>query len=430
MTRTDPSLAGKSIYQLFPRNFTSEGTLDSAISELPRIAELGFDIIYLTPIHPIGRISRKGPLGSPYAIANYRAVDPILGGEAALDRFLAAAHSLGLRVIMDIVFNHTSPDSVLAKNHPTWFIQGKDGKPGRKVEDWSDVVDLDFSVPALRTWLIDTLLLWLDYGVDGFRCDVASLVPLDFWLEARAKTDSVRQTIWLAESVHKEFVSQMRSLGHYASCDAELHRAFDLTYDYDGREYLDCYLHGERPIGDYLEFLELQSCMYPAGALKARCLENHDQDRIASLVPQGDRLRNLNALWMLLPGTYFAYMGQEWALAHKPDLFSKDPLDRNTIDKNFTSFFATTHPILKNLRGQATRGSFKELAAGVVLVQGSNEQGIVYTGIFNLDGRRGSLDILNSGLPGLKGKDILKDSLITFDTRIQLSAEPLIVVPY
>ena len=429
MSRTDPSLGGTSIYQIFPRNFTTEGTLDSAIPELARIAGLGFDIIYLTPIHPIGSVCRKGLLGSPYAIADYRTVDPALGGETALNRFLAAAHSLGLRVIMDIVFNHTSPDSVLARTHPEWFIHGKDGKPGRKVDDWSDVVDLDFSRPALRTWLIDTLVLWLDRGLDGFRCDVASLVPLDFWLEARARTDAIKPTIWLAESVHKEFVSQMRSLGHYAACDAELHAAFDLTYDYDGREYLDCYLRGERPIGDYLEFLELQSCMYPAGAFKARCLENHDQERIASLVPQSDRLMNLNALWMLLPGTYFAYMGQEWALSHKPDLFSKDPLDRSSINERHAGFFASAHPILKKLRSQATSCSFKELAAGVVLAQGRNEHGLVFTGVFNLDGRRGSIDMASAGLSGLTGKDILKGNHVTFGKSIQASGEPLIVIP-
>jgi glycosidase len=352
-----------------------------------------------------------------------------LGGEKAFERFLAAAHALGLRVIMDIVFNHTSPDSTLAKAHPEWFIRGKDGKPGRKVEDWSDVVDLNYSKPEVRTWLVETLLLWLDRGIDGFRCDVASLVPLDFWLEARRRTDAARPTVWLAESVHKEFVSQMRSQGHYAACDAELHSAFDLTYDYDGREYLDCYLRGERPIGDYLEFIGLQSCMYPAGALKARCLENHDQERIASLVPQSDRLMSLNALWMLLPGTYFAYMGQEWALAHKPDLFSRDPLDRGAIDDRHAAFFAAAHPVLKKLRGAATDCSFRELAAGVVLAQGRNAAGIVYTGIFNLDGRRGYLDAAGAGLSGFTGRDVLKGTMVTIGKQLELCGDPVVLVP-
>jgi glycosidase len=428
-TRTDQALGGESIYQIFPRNFTPEGTLDAAIPELARIAGLGFDIIYLTPVHPVGILARKGPLGSPYAIADYRTVDASLGGEVALDRFLAAAHALGLRVIMDMVFNHTSPDSTLVKTHPDWFIKGKDGKPGRKVDDWSDVVDLDFSVPAVYTWLVDTLLLWLDRGVDGFRCDVASLVPLDFWLEARRRTDAVRPTIWLAESVHKEFVGHMRSLGHYAACDAELHSAFDLTYDYDGREFLDGYLRGERPIGDYLGFIGLQSCMYPAGALKARCLENHDQERIASLVPQTDRLMNLNALWMLLPGTYFAYMGQEWALTHKPDLFSRDPLDRGAVDERHAAFFATAHPVLKKLRGTATACRFRELAAGVVLAQGRNDKGPVYTGIFNLDGRRGYLDAVEAGLSGFKGRDALNGTMAKIGKRLELCGEPVVLVP-
>jgi glycosidase len=315
---TDAALKGASIYQIFPRNFTDEGTLDAAAKELKRIGDMGFDIVYLTPIHPIGKLGRKGSVGSPYAIEDYHSVDPALGGEAALSRFIESAHGLGLKLIIDVVYNHSSPDSVLAKTRPEWFIQDKRGMPGRKVDDWSDVVDFDFSAPGLRDYLIEALERWLRLGVDGFRCDVASLVPLDFWLEARRRAEAIKPTIWLAESVHKEFVSAMRARGHYAACDAELHAAFDISYDYDGREYFDRYIRGQARIGEYLHHLELQESMYPAGAIKARSLENHDQRRAAALIPQRDRLKNWTAFCMLLPGCFFAYMGQEWALDETP----------------------------------------------------------------------------------------------------------------
>ncbi|OHD16832.1 MAG: hypothetical protein A2087_12150 [Spirochaetes bacterium GWD1_61_31] len=421
-------LGAQSIYQIFPRNFTPEGTLAAAMAELPRIAGLGFDIIYLTPLHPIGKVARKGPMGSPYAIADYRVVDPALGGEKALQDFFAAAHKLGLLVIMDVVYNHTSPDSVLVKEHPAWFIQGADGQPGRKVEDWSDVVDLDFSSAGLREYLITCLEKWVRLGADGFRCDVASLVPVDFWLEARRRAEAIKPTIWLAESVHKEFVAYLRQHGHYAASDSELHAAFDLTYDYDGREFLDEFIRGSASIQPYLDFIELQSCMYPADARKARFLENHDQARIAALVPQADRLRNITALWMLLPGTFFAYMGQEWGLTQQPDLFSNDPLDRSQADGDFLAFFSRMQAIGKQLRALTTRYAFHQPALGLVLAEGFTGSRPVFTALFNLDGRRGQLNTEKFGLGALSGWDVLAGATFKPAVSLKLSSEPLVLV--
>ncbi|MGB9686263.1 MAG: alpha-amylase family glycosyl hydrolase, partial [Rectinema subterraneum] len=164
------------IYQIYLRNFTKEGTFRAAIPHLARIANMGFTWVYLTPIHPIGEEARKGSLGSPYAIRNYREINPELGSLEDFQAFIAEAHRIGLRVMIDVVFNHTSPDSILVQEHPDWFLKGPDGKPARKCEDWSDVVDFDYSAsPHLWVELISTLAMWRDRGVDGFRCDVASL---------------------------------------------------------------------------------------------------------------------------------------------------------------------------------------------------------------------------------------------------------------
>jgi len=426
--RSSSSLEGQSIYQIFPRNFSTEGTLDAVIPDLTRIAADGFDIIYLTPVHPIGKLARKGPEGSPYAIADYRAVDPALGGEAALKRFFEAAHALKLKVIMDVVYNHTAPDSVLAKAHPEWFIKNQEGKPGRKVDDWSDVIDLDFSKPHVREYLIETLEHWLRLGADGFRCDVASLVPLDFWLEARRRAEAIKPSIWLAESVHKEFVAYMRSLGHYAASDGELHAAFDLTYDYDGRELFDAWVRGENTIQAYLDFVELQACLYPKNALKARFLENHDQARAASLVPQEERLRNLTLLWMLLPGSFFAYMGQEWKLADKPDLFSVDPLDRALQDQDFYTFFRNSHLATKKLRNSRISCSFRQIALGVVLAEGRDTQGPLYTAILNIDGRRGTLSAAKLGLANLNGTNVITGTAVCVDESLELGSDPVLIL--
>ena len=163
------ALRSASIYQIFPRNYTAEGTLQAAASRLGECADLGFDYVYLTPVHPIGTLRRKGSLGSPYAIADYRAVDPLLGGESGLRTFIDEAHRLGLGVIMDVVYNHSSPDAVLTREHPEWYWEGPDGKPGPRIADWSDVADFDYSHKELWDYQIATLEKWARFGADGFR---------------------------------------------------------------------------------------------------------------------------------------------------------------------------------------------------------------------------------------------------------------------
>lgn len=284
------TLRASSIYQVFVRNYSSAGSFDAALPALDAAKGLGFDIVYLTPIHPSGTKARKGTLGSPYAISDYRSIDQALGGEAGFRRFVDAAHARGLKLIIDVVYNHTSPDSILARTHPDWFWKDPTGAPAPRFPEWSDVVDLDYSVRDLWDYQIETLERWVHFGVDGFRCDVASLVPVPFWVEARKRVAAIRQCIWLAESVHKEFIAEMRSRGFYAACNAELHEAFDISYDYDARTELESAWAGTGPLVAYLHHLSLQGCMLPANAIKARFLENHDQTRAAFHFGTGARL--------------------------------------------------------------------------------------------------------------------------------------------
>ena len=136
--------------------------------------------------------------------------------------------------MLDNVFNHTAHDSVILQNHPDWYHCDPQGHPITTVPEWSDVIDLDFSQPALWDYLIIVLEYWMKLGVDGFRCDVASIVPLDFWLKARAAIDKLNPNlIWLAESVEASWVAKRRSQGLCASSDSEIYQAFDITYDYD-----------------------------------------------------------------------------------------------------------------------------------------------------------------------------------------------------
>jgi glycosidase len=434
----DPSpaaLRSASMYQIFARNFTSEGTLQAAAAGLGEVAALGFDYVYLTPVHPIGKLSRKGSLGSPYAIADYRAVDPLLGGEAGLRAFIDEAHRLGLGVIMDVVYNHSSPDSALVREHPEWFWKGKNGKPGPRIADWSDVADLDYSHKELWDYQIATLGQWARFGADGFRCDVASLVPVEFWVEAKRRLAAERAAaaskplLWLAESVHKEFVVDCRRRGLYAASDPELHAAFDITYDYDGREELEAAWKGALSLGYYLRQLVVQEALYPVDAVKLRFLENHDQGRAAARFGRGARLRNWTLFSMLLPGTYLAYMGEELAMERRIGLFDREPMKAEEGDPGFKPFFARALALSKRIKAEAPLFDADLLAEGVVLLRRTGK-GKSYSAILNLDGRSGRIELSRGGRDWrakLEGELLMGKAVEADEGGLVLGREPLVV---
>ena len=320
-------LRNMTLYSIFVRN--DGGSFRAVQNDLGRLRALGVDAIWLLPIHPIGKDKRKGSLGSPYAISDYRAINPELGDLSDFAALCGAAHALGMKVLIDVVYHHTSPDSVLVKTHPEYFYRKPDGSFGNHVGDWTDIIDLDFSVPALWDELIDTLCFWARY-VDGFRCDVAPTVPLAFWEAARRRVAAVRpDCIWLAESVEHAFIRYLRAQGLTALSDSELYRAFDICYDYDVYPLYDAYLAGRIPLERYTDALLKQESTYPADYVKLRFTENHDRPRTAALLP--DRTARENHLaWMFFQkGTALLYSGQEWAPAHTPSLFDPDPVEKN-----------------------------------------------------------------------------------------------------
>ena len=331
---TERTWRNQVIYSIFVRNHTTEGTFEGVRRDLPRIRGLGGDVIWLLPIHPIGEKARKGVLGSPYAIRDYRAVNPEYGTLDDFRRMVDEAHRLGMRCVIDVVYNHTSPDSVLAAEHPEWFYHKEDGSFGNRVGDWSDIIDLDYTDRGLWAYQIETLKYWASM-VDGFRCDVAPLVPLGFWREARAAVESVRPgCLWLAETVDPDFISALRAEGFGCLSDCQTYEAFDICYDYDIYPVFRDYLDGAVPLARYAEAVNRQEVTYPANYSKLRFLENHDQARAAFLVPDGPSLLNWTAFSFFQKGTGFIYAGQEAGCAHLPNLFYKDPVDWTGPDRS------------------------------------------------------------------------------------------------
>ena len=320
---TDLTLRRQVIYSVFVRGHTQEGTFRALEGDLDRLRALGTDILWLMPIHPIGETGRKGTVGSPYAIRDYRAVNPDMGTVEDLRHLVEAIHQRGMKCIIDVVYNHTSPDSVLAMAHPEFFLRDETGQPTRRVADWWDIVDLDYRNRDLWRYQIDTLKQWAAI-VDGFRCDVASAVPMNFWRQAREEVETVRPgCIWLAESVHGAHVLAMRRMGACCATDTEVQSVFDMTYDYDVWPWFEGVLTGKKTLREYVELLNYQELTYPAYYIKARFLENHDTPRAASWMQDDRQLDNWLAFLYFQRGAVLLYSGMEYAPRQRVDFFER-----------------------------------------------------------------------------------------------------------
>lgn len=329
---TNTALREQVIYSVYVRNHTPEGTFRAVIHDLDRIRALGTDIVWFMPIHPIGEKGKKGSLGCPYANRDYGTVNPEYGTLEDFKALVDAIHARGMKCIIDVVYNHTSPDAVYVTEHPEFYYRKPDGRFGNKTADWTDVIDLDYSCAALWDAQIQHLCYWAGI-VDGFRCDVASLVPVEFWKKAREAVEKVHPgCIWLAESVHRSFLVFNRLRGITAATDNELYEAFDMEYEYDIRETFDKYIAGEQPLSAWMDMLGFQEAIYPENYVKLRYMENHDMPRIAGLVPDEKARRNFTALLYFLKGTVLLYGGQEYSCDHVPSLFDKDVFPRTGKD--------------------------------------------------------------------------------------------------
>lgn len=343
MAKDSPSTLNQLvIYEVNPYSFSEQRGFLGIIPDLDRLKALGVDVVWLMPIHPRGEVNKYGELGSPYCIKDYRDVSPIHGTMPEFEKLVAETHARGMKLMIDVVYNHTSFDSVLAKEHPEWFYH--DGNGEFISREWGDVIDLDYSNADLWKYQIETLVMWAKKGVDGFRCDVASMVPVDFWVKAREAVAKVNPDhIWLNESLHMSFIRKLRSQGWYVTSDGETYEAFDLTYDYDIHDLYKEYHEGARPLSDYIEGLKRQPFMYPETAVKMHFLENHDQPPTASFIRTDAKLRQWTAFMYFIKGAALLYNGQEYKNATPMHMQQRDNLFERKEDTAFTD-------LLKKLR--------------------------------------------------------------------------------
>ncbi|MBK6347151.1 MAG: alpha-glucosidase C-terminal domain-containing protein [Bacteroidales bacterium] len=320
-----------SIYEINVRQFTPEGTFKALEAHLPRIKELGTDILWIMPVHPIGKLNRKGTLGSYYSVMDYKAINPDFGTDTDFKRFVKRAHELGLYVIIDWVANHSAWDNKLVTEHPEWYVQDSTGKLVSPF-DWTDVVKFNYEVPEMRAYMLDALKYWIqDFDIDGYRCDVAGDVPDDFWNSSRIELDKIKPVFMLAES---------EKPGH--------HTAFDMTYGWEFHHVMNKIHKGEFTANDIEKYLKKNDTTFAADAYRMTFITNHDENSWngTEFERLGDGVEAFYVLTVSVPGMPLIYTGQESAMNKRLEFFEKDPVEWG--DYKMAGFYKTILTLKKN----------------------------------------------------------------------------------
>lgn len=330
------------LYEVNTRQFTPEGTFPAFADELPRLDELGVDILWFMPIQPIGEKDRKGTLGSYYSISDYTAVNSEFG---TLDDFRAVvdqAHSLGMKVILDWVANHTSRDAVWVEAHPDWYVRDSLGELN-VMYDWTDIAQLDYSKPEMREAMIESMRFWVrETGVDGFRCDVAGELPTDFWVAAKDSLVALKPDIFmLAEAEKPELNDSL----------------FDAYYAWDFHHRMNAVAQGVEDVDSLRASFNRMTDRFAPHAIPMFFTSNHDENSWngTEFERMGEATRSFAVLTYLLPGMPLIYSGQEAGFDHRLAFFEKDEIDWSD-PQDFSSFYTALNRFKKEQKALQAPG--------------------------------------------------------------------------
>ena len=314
-TRKSPDwLRSAVVYEIFPRNFSKEGDLNAITARLNDLQDLGVDVLWLMPIHPTGEKMKKGTMGSPFAVRDFYAINPDYGTTNDFKRLIDEAHKRHMKIVMDIVAGQTSWDSVLMA-HPDYYIKDTNGMIIPPDPAWTDVAGLNYANPDVRRYMTDMMKYWLqDFGVDGFRCDVAPTVPIDFWESAHDELEKINpQVIILADAGAKPEL---------------LTKAFDVDSSWGFVYTLDLVMNGAVPMSYLKDSWDHTDQQYPKGALHLRFSDNHEQTREVARHGVTGALA-AQVLMLTMDGVPMFYNGMEVGDATEstdPALFEKMPI--------------------------------------------------------------------------------------------------------
>jgi glycosidase len=320
------------IYEVNIRQFTPEGTFQAFVPHISRLKELGVDILWIMPIHPIGEKNRKGTLGSYYAVKDYKAVNPSFGTIDDFKALVDEAHMNGMYVLIDWVANHTAWDNAWIEEHPEWYAKDSTGNMYYPA-DWTDVCQLDYNNPALHEGMIDALKFWVEEAdIDGYRCDVAGMVPVEFWNKARAELEELKPVFMLAEDEHT-----------YELMDT----AFDMNYAWHMHHIMNEIAKGKQSVKDLHAYFPQYDTIFPKSSIRMNFITNHDENSWNGTVFErmGDGVKTFAVMSFTLPGMPLIYTGQEVGLDKRLEFFEKDEVDWS--NEAYSEFYSTLTSLKK-----------------------------------------------------------------------------------
>lgn len=305
------------IYEVNVRQYTPEGTFAAFEKHLPRLKKMGVKTLWFMPITPIAQQNKKGTLGSPYAAYDYTSINPEFGTLENFKHLVDEAHKMGFNVIIDWVANHTGWDHVWTKTHPEWYLKDADGS-FHKASGMDDIIELDFSNKEMRQAMIDAMKYWIkETNIDGFRCDLASWVEVDFWQQARPEVEKLKPLFFIGEFDELE--------------NPEYGKVFDASYSWKWMHLSKDFFQKNLPISDLKNLLE-QYSKIGDNSMRAWFTTNHDEnswngteyEKYGELAPA---LAVFSATWNGIP---LLYSGQELPMKTKRlEFFEKDPIPWN-----------------------------------------------------------------------------------------------------
>lgn len=347
-TRSIDWIKNNVVYEVNTRQFNSGGTFKSFMPEIPRIKALGVDVIWFMPVYPIGQLNRKGGLGSYYSIKNYHEINPEFGTMDDFKAAVNAAHAQGMKVILDWVGNHTAWDHPWVTEHPDWYVHDSTGKIVTPW-DWTDVAQLNFKNTELRKAMIAEMKFWVDQcNIDGFRCDVAFLVPRSFWEEARIALEKDKPLFMLAEMENNKDIDP--------NPPGYMEKAFDAYYGWTLHSAsADC-AKGKITGREFVNKFTEARALFPAKAMMLSFLSNHDENTWNGTIEEkyADKWQVFSVLNYTLQNSLpLIYNGEEANNTKRLLFFEKDPIT-SWSDTSRYAWYRTmnhlkhTHPALQN----------------------------------------------------------------------------------
>ncbi|MEO1259390.1 MAG: TIM-barrel domain-containing protein [Bacteroidota bacterium] len=402
------------IYEVNIRQYTPEGTINAFAEHLPRLRQMGVDILWFMPVQPIGEKKRKGTLGSYYSIQDYTAINPEFGTMDDFKKLVNTCHGMGFKVVLDWVANHSAHDNPWTEQHPNWYNRDENGEIIAPY-DWTDVADLNYDMFYMREAMTNAMLFWLEeVNIDGFRCDVAGEVPLDFWEDTRSALDEVKPIWMIAENADQTFL---------------LNEAFNANYGWPFHHMMNEIAKGQAPANEIFHYFDEVKKHYPDGSYPMQFITNHDENSWQGTVFErlGEGHKAFATLMFTVPGMPLIYSGQEAGMKKRLQFFEKDPIEWGDFELvdfyTKLDFLKSTNPALWNGKAGGWIEEIPNDQPNAVVSFSRQKDGNQVVLVANLSADAVTAELQNGQRAGIY-HEYFTDEKITLEKRSKMDLKP------